>query len=109
MCKGFRRRDIIEFLYKRQLLVPSSYPINNTSLRETSVMILDNLAQVSLCSLFGELLPTIDNRGPSHPVSIKPTQIILKSDNDEVISQELSGEYFLSENVYILGTLDRNE
>ncbi|RDD47135.1 Cortactin-binding protein 2 [Trichoplax sp. H2] len=106
-CKSYRRRDIIELLYKRQLLIPSNYPINYLKSGGTSVIILDNLAQVSLYSLFGELLYVINNRGPSYLVNIKPTQIILKSDNNEVISRELSGEYFLRENVYIIGALDR--
>ncbi|XP_077987160.1 cortactin-binding protein 2-like isoform X2 [Glandiceps talaboti] len=93
------KQDLFKLLHSKGFLV-SAKEENKSEKKITPILVLDDLSRISLSEVFGELLYALENRGPQHPVTVKISE---STDGKE----SESGSYYLQENSYVLGTMDK--
>ncbi|XP_078595373.1 cortactin-binding protein 2-like isoform X3 [Branchiostoma floridae x Branchiostoma japonicum] len=98
----YTHKDLLQLLRSKGFLLPSTPASTAEGVQRAPILILDDLGRVSLSEVLGELLYALEYRGPQHPISMKIDE---EGPTDEDGS---SGAYYLSEDCYIIGTMDKS-
>ncbi|XP_066285066.1 cortactin-binding protein 2-like isoform X2 [Branchiostoma lanceolatum] len=98
----YTHKDLLQLLRSKGFLLPSNPATTAEGSQKAPILILDDLGRVSLSEVLGELLYALEYRGPQHPISMKIDE---EGPKDEDGS---SGAYYLSEDCYIIGTMDKS-
>ncbi|XP_019622517.1 PREDICTED: cortactin-binding protein 2-like [Branchiostoma belcheri] len=99
----YTHRDLLQLLRSKGFLLPADSATSAEGPQKAPILILDDLGRVSLSEVLGELLYALEYRGPQHPISMKIDEEGPKDDDGSS-----SGAYFLSEDCYIIGTMDKS-
>ncbi|XP_078676705.1 cortactin-binding protein 2-like isoform X2 [Branchiostoma floridae x Branchiostoma belcheri] len=99
----YTHRDLLQLLRSKGFLLPADSASPAEGPQKAPILILDDLGRVSLSEVLGELLYALEYRGPQHPISMKIDEEGPKDDDGSG-----SGAYFLSEDCYIIGTMDKS-
>ncbi|XP_013417463.1 cortactin-binding protein 2 isoform X2 [Lingula anatina] len=88
---AMKKADLYHFLMTTGGLLPAETAPPS---KKSPILILDDLSKINISDIFGDLLPALEQRGPKNSVG-------LKLDNKPL------GSFYLTENCYIIGTMDR--
>ncbi|XP_070559600.1 cortactin-binding protein 2-like isoform X2 [Ptychodera flava] len=94
----YGKKDLFKLLQSKGFLLSTKEEGKDAV--PTPILVLDDLSRISLADVFGELLYALENRGPQHPINVK----LDESDDGK---DSVTGSYYLQENCYVLGTMDK--